>query len=97
MVERAHSHAQQLTDTAEVQHKVRGELQLQQLRRGVGVDDEQYLTCLRNMHAYLRLSSNGRSKSALRQLSGLRVIVGSYLGVSDDGSCIIPWDMNLPE
>jgi Domain of unknown function (DUF4461) len=35
------------------------------------------------------------SVGKLRSLSGMRVKIGRYLGVSDDGCCIIPWDWEL--
>lgn len=31
----------------------------------------------------------------LRSLSGMRVIVGKYLGLDDQGRCILPWDWSL--
>lgn len=30
-----------------------------------------------------------------RSLSGMRVIVGKYLGLDDDGKCILPWDWSI--
>lgn len=31
----------------------------------------------------------------LKNLSGLAITVGNYMGLSDDGSVIIPWDLPL--
>lgn len=63
------------------------------IRPGVGVSSTQLLVCLQRMDEYLRVP---QAKSALLQLSGMRVQVGHYLGMADDGSCIVPWEIALP-
>ena len=38
-----------------------------------------------------------KSVGKLRSLSGMRVIIGRYLGLDDKGRCILPWDWTLEE
>lgn len=63
------------------------------IRPGVGVSSTQFLVCLQRMDEYLHVP---QAKAALLQLAGMRVQVGHYLGMADDGSCIVPWEIALP-
>lgn len=65
----------------------------QSIRTGVGVDIGQFLVFLQRLDEYVRLPE---CKAALLQLEGLRVVVGHYLGMADDGACILPWEICLP-
>ena len=69
-------------------------LSLQDIQPGVGVNDIQFVTCLQHMELYAE--DEGRPRASLRQLAGFRVLVGHYLGMADDGACIIPWEIVLP-
>lgn len=69
-------------------------LHLLDIQRGVGVSDEQFVTCLQRMELYCE---DSRTRNSLQQLDGFRVVVGHYLGMADDGACIIPWDIVLPD
>jgi hypothetical protein len=40
-------------------------------------------------------TTSSSKKGKLRGLSGMRVKIGRYLGLADDGSCILPWDWEL--
>ena len=51
-------------------------------------------SCLNRMVEYTTTRQNNYKK--LSNLSGMRVKIGRYLGLSSDGSCIIPWDWELP-
>jgi hypothetical protein len=48
-------------------------------------------------YGYSGSRARARNKAALSHLSGLRVVVGHYLGMADDGSIILPWDIYLPD
>jgi Domain of unknown function (DUF4461) len=75
------------------------------IEAGVGVDLTKMEKCLTRMCEYRVSSTASASAGAgsggpfsagkLRSLSGMRVKIGRYLGVSDDGCCIIPWDWEL--
>ena len=57
--------------------------------------------CLVRLNEYEDNSKNNgigvKSVGKLRSLSGMRVIVGRYLGLDDKGQSIIPWDWTLEE
>ena len=64
----------------------------------IGVDIYMLSTSLERINQYLQ---NGRNSSdpletkrykLLKNLRGTTLIIGHYLGFSDDGSCIFPWD-----
>ena len=57
--------------------------------------------CLNRLNEYEDVAQNNgkglKSVGKLRSLSGMRVIVGKYLGLDDKGRCILPWDWTLSE
>ena len=66
---------------------------LHSLRAAAGVERDRYLRFLRQMDAHL---ATRQGRAALQHLRGQRLVAGLYLGVADDGSCILPWDFSLP-
>ena len=68
------------------------QLSVRAISQGIGVDETQFAHCLRTIGYY---ANDREVKPALKQLSGVRVIVGHYLGMTDDGSCVLPWDLEL--
>ena len=71
---------------------IRRQLSVRAISQGIGVDEAQFAHCLRTIGYY---ANDREVKPALKQLSGVRVIVGHYLGMTDDGSCVLPWDLEL--
>lgn len=71
------------------------ELNLISITPAVGVSEEQLLEFLRRFTAYMKQSRV--TKHALQQLHGLKVVAGHYLGVTDNGACVLPWELSLPE
>lgn len=71
---------------------IRRQLSVRAISKGIGVDETQFAHCLRTIGYY---ANHREVKPALKQLSGVRVIVGHYLGMTDDGSCVLPWDLEL--
>jgi len=67
---------------------------------GVGVDKLMFYSCLERMCNHCNIDptnpadSHG-TKGKLRNLLGLKVRIGRYLGLSDDGSVILPHDMDF--
>jgi len=86
-------HQHLLQEQATLHARLLQDLRILELRPGVGVDCQMFTHFLRSADAYARLGR--RSRGALRQLEGMRVIIGYYLGTSDDGACLLPWDMEL--
>ena len=69
-------------------------LSLASLETGPGVDEGAFEQFLRRLQEYTGASTaRGAGAGALSGLRGLRVRVGRYLGVADDGACILPWDL----
>ena len=62
------------------------------IERGIGVNEDMLETCLVNIKEYIIAHSNN---GKLRNLSGMKLKIGKYLGLADDGSCIIPVDWRL--
>lgn len=105
------THQQQLVDT-EISSLERGlitHLEISSMQRGSGIDEEKYLTALRNLTSYLA-QKNALSESLismhqkkklnrgiLKHLRGLRVIIGYYHGIRDDGACLLPWNFRILE
>ena len=79
---------------AQLMAHIRSKLELEKISYGAGVDEEKMKTCLQSLHAYIA-RRNG-SRGSLKELRGLNLVVGHYLGIADDGSCILPWDLQLP-
>ncbi len=50
-------------------------------------------TCLARLAACASDELLSRDGARLRALTGLRVRVGKYMGLADDGTCVIPWDL----
>lgn len=69
------------------------ELELLSIVPAVGVSEEQLVEFLRRLKAH---SGRSSTHTALRQLHGLHVVVGHYLGVTDEGACVLPWELSLP-
>lgn len=80
---------------AQLMAAIRGKLELEQISYGAGVDEEKMETCLRSLSTYMA-RRNG-SRGSLKELRGMNLVVGHYLGIADDGSCILPWDLQLPQ
>jgi hypothetical protein len=81
-------------------------LSLKDLNRGIAVDDDKFLTFLRNTNQYLEQqnsnihplhwdTSKNLNRGAFADLEKLRVVVGHYSGIRDDGACLIPWNFHL--
>lgn len=68
-------------------------LKIVSIDAGVGVDDMKFEKCLSGMDAYLNQSDNRNKGNKLRGLAGVKVKIGKYLGMSDDGACILPWNL----
>ena len=49
--------------------------------------------CLRRVHKYMNQNPNHLLR--LKHMAGLKLRVGKYLGVADDGAFIVPWDLPL--
>jgi hypothetical protein len=79
---------------AQLMTAIRGKLELEKITYGTGVDEEKMETCLQSLRAYMT-RRNG-SRGSLKELRGMNLVVGHYLGIADDGSCILPWDLQLP-
>lgn len=93
LLEMAETFRQRARETAQLVVSVSAELGITSISYAAGVDADQFLTCLRRLNAYLRIRP---TREALLQLRGLRVLVGNYLGLADDGAVILPWDTVLP-
>jgi hypothetical protein len=50
--------------------------------------------CLSRMMQHIETSHN-RQGGKLRALIGVRVVVGKYMGLNDEGACIVPWDWDM--
>eukprot|EP01036_Dinobryon_divergens_P026070 gene26070-34675_t len=79
---------------AQLMTAIRGKLELEKITYGAGVDEEKMETCLQSLSTYMA-RRNG-SRGSLKELRGMNLVVGHYLGIADDGSCILPWDLQLP-
>ena len=94
LAEKAQRHYEVHTEIQRLRAHLVTALGLVDVQVGVGVDDIQFLTCLQRLEVYEQESHSG---ATLRQLRGFRVLVGHYLGMADDGACIIPWEFALPQ
>jgi hypothetical protein len=92
--ELASQHQQMQLEIERLRREVTATLGITSLQTAVGISPEQLLTFLQRVDAYLRMDT---AREALLQLNGLRLVVGQYLGVADDGACILPWEVVLPE
>ena len=61
---------------------------------GIGVNLSMIYQCLCRLNDYTTVNPYF---GKFRHLSGLRVIIGKYLGLSDDGAVILPHDWNLDD
>lgn len=47
----------------------------------------------------LRNNNNNNNKKVnlgkFRSIGGMRVVVGKYIGLDDQGKCILPWDWSI--
>ena len=93
LAELAKQHQQMRVEIAKRKKGIISLLGLESLEPGKGVTEEQFLEFLQQLDAY---GSHPDYLNALLQLQGLRVVVGHYLGVADDGACILPWEFALP-
>lgn len=93
LAEKAQRHYEVHSEIERLQAQLKTSLTLVGIHAGVGVDDMQFLTCLQRLEVYAQQT---RSGATLKQLGGFRVLVGHYLGMADDGACIIPWEFALP-
>lgn len=89
----AAQHQQRQDEITRLCAQLQADLGILKFAPGVGVTDEQFLDFLRRLDAYRRDSV---TKEALLQLKGLDVTVGHYLGITDEGGCILPWELSLP-
>lgn len=82
------------------------QLLLKDLDRGIAVDDEKFLTFLRNTKQYIEQQNSNihplhwdttksLNRGVFADLEKLRIVVGHYSGIRDDGACLIPWDFRL--
>lgn len=94
LVERVQSYYNIQVDIVRLTTHLQNTLSIHDIQPGVGVSDVQFLSCLQRMELYAE--EQGQPRISLRQLAGFRVLVGHYLGMADDGACIIPWDIVLP-
>lgn len=60
---------------------------------GVGVDAVKMESCLSRLLEFRR--HNSGNWGAFRHLTGVRVLVGQYLGLADDGAFVLPWNWTL--
>lgn len=73
-------------------------LQLRSLVPGIGVSEEEFFNWMELLRDALNFPERSIvSTSGLKSLRGLAVRVGKYLGLSDDGSVILPLEMPLGE
>lgn len=93
LCERVRRYSDVQTEIVRLQTHLINALSILDIQPGVGVSDVQFVTCLQRMELY---AAEGRSRATLRQLAGFRVVVGHYLGMADDGACILPWEIALP-
>ena len=68
-------------------------LRLRSLEPGVGVRQDMFLEFLGRCDAFLRATNGNRG--LLGSLCGLRVKVGKYLGLTDDGCVSLPYNISL--
>lgn len=94
LAERMQSYFCVQEDIVRLTARLKDTLNIHDIQPGVGVSDVQFVACLQRMELYAE--EQGRPRASLRQLAGFRVLVGHYLGMADDGACIIPWDIVLP-
>lgn len=67
---------------------------LTSLEAGPGVDEGSFESCLNRLQIYIhRATTRGDGTGVLSGLRGLRVKIGRFLGTSDDGACVLPWDL----
>lgn len=92
---------QQVIDekTINLQSQLVHRLELLSISRGKGVQEDQYLFALQNLLNYLHRKNarNTRNRGILKHLSGVRVIIGHYHGIRDDGACLLPWNFKILE
>ena len=69
-------------------------LKVKSLKYGVGIDEGKMKVCLTAMKEYMDRRKG--SCGSLKELNGMNLVIGHYLGIADDGSCILPWDLELP-
>ena len=59
----------------------------------------EYKNKSRNDNSNSNRSNNNNNKKAnlgkFRSIGGMRVVVGKYIGLDDQGKCILPWDWSI--
>jgi hypothetical protein len=87
-------------------------LDLRSLEKGKGINDEQYLMSLKNIHSYLMKRdkqkkvwskdivehplSSSMIRGIFQHLYGLKVCIGYFSGLRDDGVILLPWNFRIP-
>jgi hypothetical protein len=87
-------------------------LDLRSLEKGKGINDDQYLACLKNIHSYLMKRdkqkkawskdynehplSSSMIRGIFQHLYGLKVSIGYFSGIRDDGVILLPWNFRIP-
>lgn len=72
------------------------QLDIAGLDAGVGVGNEKLAEFLSRVDAYLRAQRQG-NRGVLGSLRGMRIKVGRYLGIGDDGSVSLPFNITFPD
>lgn len=79
-------------------------LMLRSIARVKGVTDQMLLNFLRQMHEYLLqkerdapvYSPNAQPpRGLLRGLQDMKLVVGQYASITEDGSCVLPWSFQI--
>jgi len=71
-------------------------LNLISMEAGVGVSEAEFDAFISYVENYFSSLKSPFGKGLLRPLVGLRLRVGKYLGLTDDGTPILPWSLELP-
>ena len=81
-----------------MQQSLTDQLGLRSLEPGVGVSSDMFSEFLSRTDTYLRVCAlqNKGNRGILNSLFGLRVRVGKYLGLTDDGCVSLPWGISFP-
>ena len=49
----------------------------------------------KSMNNHNQNSNRKTNLGKFRNIGGMRVVVGKYLGLDDQGKCILPWDWSI--
>ena len=98
-------HQHVFADTEALRRQLKHALRLRELGKAVGVDDTKFAEALRSIDSYLQRQNNDRyyqdkgtaelRLGVFRHMQGLRLVVGHYTGLRDDGAVLLPWSISF--